>query len=106
MVNGGEDVKDGAEVGIGNVAVVFISIITFPGRVPGTGGTLELIDADRLEKTDLPILDEFLYYGKDNVAGRESIHSDIMDGGDGAIEPGEDGEKEVGGEMLRPGWIK
>lgn len=35
--NGGKDVKDGAEVGIGNVTVVFISVITLPGGVPGTG---------------------------------------------------------------------
>ena len=95
MVNGGEDVKDGAEVGIGNVAVVFISIVAFPGRVPGAGRSLEFIDADRLGEPDLPVMDEFLHHGKDNVAGRESTYGHIMDGGDSPVEPGEDGEEEV-----------
>ena len=48
MVDGGEDVKDSAEVSVGNVAVVFIGIVAFPGGIPGTRGALELIDADGL----------------------------------------------------------
>lgn len=98
MVNGGEDVKDSATIGIGNVAVVFISIVVLPRGIPGTGRALKLIDADSLGKADLPILDELFHHGKDNVAGGEGIHSDIMDGSDGPIEPGADGEEEVSGD--------
>lgn len=48
-----------------------------------------------LRELGFPILDEFLHHGKDNVAGGEGIHSDIMDGSDGTIEPGAYGKEEV-----------
>ena len=95
MVNDGEDIR----VSSGKVAVVFISIVAFLRRVLGNGGALELINADRLGKLDIPVPYEFLHHGKDNIAGGEGTHSRIMDGSDSPIEPRADGEAEAG-------WIK